>query len=203
MDAMSEKSINDADKDTQAVPDQLVCLKEYQMRVPVPENFLSAAAKHEGLSESTDTVRSSLLSSRCQLNLTATPGPKMVPVKLVTVTKGEGNVRLVRVSPVKAVSRTEKVSNNAEESRFCLKTGDPPPPGSAATDQVPSVKSLTSPSEVYSTPHSERLTHINVDSRKRGTSNTLEYLRSMASSTETNSVCTTLSENAHNKSTAT
>lgn len=37
---------------------------------------------------------------------------KMVPVKLVTVTKGEGNVRLVRVSPVKSSSPAPVMSSN-------------------------------------------------------------------------------------------
>ena len=51
----------------------------------------------------TSIVEEATTISDCSSNpSTASNTTKMVPVKLVTVTKGEGNVRLVRVSPVKS-----------------------------------------------------------------------------------------------------
>ena len=74
---------------------------------------------------------SSISTSSSSLNST-----KMVPVKLVTVTKGEGNVRLVRVSPVKssssaAICTPQTTSSNNYKNDNLVN-------GSNITEEVPS-----------------------------------------------------------------
>merc|ERR1712061_632120 len=61
---------------------------------------------------------------------------KMVPVKLVTVTKGEGNVRLVRVSPVRSsssanLSTSDALSSDSHKSEILVN-------GNNVGEEVPS-----------------------------------------------------------------
>ena len=74
---------------------------------------------------------SSVLASSSSSNST-----KMVPVKLVTVTKGEGNVRLVRVSPVRSsssanLSTSDALSSDSHKSEILVN-------GNNVGEEVPS-----------------------------------------------------------------
>jgi len=56
--------------------------------------------------------------STMSTSITSQNSTKMVPVKLVTVTKGEGNVRLVRVSPVQSSPSTKPTLLESSKSSY-------------------------------------------------------------------------------------
>ena len=110
---------------------------------------------------------SSALASSSSSNST-----KMVPVKLVTVTKGEGNVRLVRVSPVRGsssanLSAPDALSSDSHKSEILVN-------GNNVAEEVPSSPDTNSDDPSRKRPSRELNLHECLPKQESGGSPTID-----------------------------